>query len=184
MILQLVDRRARPDGDDLVVRQLTIFKKLVAGLGRPHWAFDLVLIDDESMTQLNDQYRGKDGVTDVLSFSYLLNEGTGPCHLSGGVDGACHDLWLDPLASPGTGEEQQQIGEIIVAPFFVAERCSQRQWSLENEFPLLVVHGALHLLGWDHETEEEAQQMKDLEENYLKSCSLPHPLRPEERSNG
>lgn len=181
MMLQLVDRRGRPDADDLVVLQVPLFKDLVAPLGLPSWAFDLVLIDDGAMAQLNEQYRGKDGVTDVLSFSYLLNDGSGPCQLSGGTGGAYHDLWLDPMALPGTREQEQQIGEIIVAPFFVEDRCRQRHWSLETEFPLLVVHGALHLLGWDHQTDEETLQMRNLEKSYLATGGLPHPLLHEGR---
>lgn len=184
MILRLVDRRAKPDPLDLVVSQLNLFEDLVKELGCPHWVFDLVLIDDEAMVQLNEQYRGKEGVTDVLSFSYLMEVAPGPCHLNGGCSGAYHDLWVDPLSDPGSESEQQQIGEIIVAPSFVSNRCRQRQWSVKNEFPLLVVHGALHLLGWDHQTEDETRGMRDLEKEFLAVCGLPHPLQPEERLNG
>jgi len=184
MIIRLLDRRVPPDDKDSSVLQLDLFRKLVADLGQPDWLLDLVLVDDDFMTGLNAEYRGLDRVTDVLSFSYLLEEADGPCDLSCGLGGAFHDLWIDPLTASEKQGDIIQIGEVIIAPSFVRRRCSEREWSLENELPLLVVHGALHLLGWDHGDDEEIQAMQDLEEKILGICGLPHPLRNDGRFNG
>jgi len=184
MILKLIDRRLRPDSLDSVTSRLEVLASLVAEIGQPFWSFDLVLVEDDAMTDLNGQFRGKDGVTDVLSFSYLLEDGPGECDLGAGLCGARHDLWIDPLATTESSSEETQIGEVILAPSFVESRCRQRQWSVENEFPLLVVHGALHLLGWDHQDEEETRSMRDLEAKFLARCDFSHPLQNEERLNG
>jgi len=177
MILRIIDRRHNPAPDDLVRTQENIFRKLVIDLGQPTWSFDLVLVEDDAMAQLNSQFRSKASVTDVLSFSYLLNEGSEPCDLATGSLGASADLWLDQLTEPGDEGDLKNIGEVILAPDFIAVRCEKQQWSLEVEFPMLVVHGALHLLGWDHEDEQEANSMKDLEEKFLMTCGFSHPLR-------
>ncbi len=184
MISRLLDRRSPPNCEDQVVHQLDLFSRLVADLGCPHWVFDLVLVEDEAMARLNYQFRGKQEVTDVLSFSYLLEGGPSACDLSRGQGGAFLDLWVDPLAVTGHDGESPQIGEVILAPCFITTRCRQRRWTVEDEFPLLVVHGGLHLLGWDHQNDGQTKAMRDLEQKYLATCGLPHPLRQEERLNG
>lgn len=184
MIPTLIDQRFQPNSEDLVVRQMDTYLKLMADLGGLEWSFNLVLVEDEAMADLNSQFRGKDGVTDVLSFSYLLETGQGPCSLKSGQRGAFQDLWIDPMAMADTDADGLQIGEVILAPAFVASRCEERLWSVEDEFPLLVVHGGLHLLGWDHRDEAETRAMQDIELKYLANCGLGHPLRNEERPNG
>jgi len=185
MKVLLIDRRVEKPEDDLVIRQLSLFQKLVLKTGRPGWVFNLVLVDDKTMTQLNDQFREKDAVTDVLSFSYLLEDGPADaCDLAGGDACAAHDLWLDPIAMETGQDETAVMGEIILAPSFVTVRCQQRNWPVESEFPLLVVHGALHLLGWDHCQEEEKRAMQNLEKSILAELDLSHPLLDEEKQKG
>ncbi len=176
----LVDRRQRPGADDLVSAQMKMYERLVVDLGQPGWSFDLVLIEDEAMTNLNSQFRSRDVVTDVLSFSYLMEEGPGTCDLSRGSLGAGADLWLDDLAVPGGREDPVQVGEVVLAPGFITTRCQSESWSLQDEFPMLVVHGALHLLGWDHLLSDEAAAMRNLEAKLLAECGLSHPLRIQE----
>jgi len=151
---------------------LTPAAEWVGPLGRPDWSFDLVLVDDAVMQDLNARFRGKDAVTDVLSFSALEDAGPGDPDLQAGQAGAYGDLWLDPLqpADPGG------VGEIILAPDFIVRRCRQKGWPLEKEIPMLVVHGCLHLLGWDHEETEQARAMRRLEAERLAACGLDHPL--------
>ncbi len=181
MIPRLVERRHLPEVKNLVLSQMGIYEKMVADLGQPDWAFDLVFIEDDAMANLNSQFRSRASVTDVLSFSYLKQEGKGDCVLPVGLNGAPVDLWLDPLAEPGFQGQPVQVGEVVLAPGFITSRCQRQNWSVEDEFPLLVVHGALHLLGWDHQDQDEAVAMRDLEEKLLLACGLSHPLRsPEE----
>ena len=69
------------------------------------------------------------------------------------------------------------VGEVVLAPGFVTERCRRKGWPLEHEIPLLVVHGILHILGWDHASEAETVAMQAVEEEILFARGLPHPLR-------
>lgn len=184
MKVRLLDRRLKADPEDMVAGRLELYLKLLADLGLPQWYFDLVLVEDEVMTQLNAEFRDKDSVTDVLSFSYLLEESSGPSDLKAGHGGAFCDLWVDPLMAGDRDESTVQIGEVILAPGFVQARCEENQWSAMDEFPLLVIHGGMHLLGWDHQTTEETQAMQDLEKKHLAACGQPHPLINAERPQG
>jgi probable rRNA maturation factor len=90
------------------------------------------------MAELNQKYMGKPGPTDVLSFP---------------IDEA-------PLGGPGPGAPPRMIGEVVICPEVARNQAPD---SLESELDLLVVHGVLHLLGYDHGTEEGAAEMRRLE---------------------
>ncbi len=150
---------------------------LTEPLGRPDWAVDVVLIDNQTMAGLNAEFRQADGVTDVLSFSYLLESGSGDPDLPCGLGHAFRNLWLDTFVRDQENESDLTVGEVILAPGFVADRCRERGWALEHEIPLLVVHGMLHLLGWEHASDKEVEAMRTVEEGILASAGLPHPLR-------
>jgi probable rRNA maturation factor len=171
MQLELVDQRGRTDPLPVVLDAL---QGLVAELGRPDWWLNLVLVDDPQMTDLNQRWYGGQGPTDVLSFSYLETSGAGPAVLAAGEQGAACDLWL----APGEAPASFIAGEVIVAPGFVARRCASQGWSLLDEWPLLLVHGALHVLGWTHDTEQTRQAMQTEEATLLAAADLVHPLLP------
>lgn len=169
MQLELVDQRGRPDPLPVSLGALS---KLVSGLGRTSWWLNLVLVDDPHMTELNQRWYGGQGPTDVLSFSYLETAGAGDPTLAAGDRGAACDLWL----SPGDAVDTVIAGEVIVAPDFVARRCASHRWSLADEWNLLLVHGALHVLGWTHDTDQTRQAMQAREETLLAAAGIPHPL--------
>ncbi len=180
MILRLVERRTRPDAvgyDWFTEGSGPPLAGLAEPLGRPEWVVDVVLVDDETMAGLNQDFRKAPGVTDVLSFSYLLDTGTGEPDLVRGRGHTCIDLWLDTLSVTRENGTAQAVGEIVLAPGFVADRCRRKGWSLEHEIPLLLVHGILHILGWDHANEGAAEAMQAVEEGLLAAEGLPHPLR-------
>jgi len=172
VILSVVDRRdVAPlrtgccvDGAELP----PLLAEVVAGLGEPDWPANLVLAADGEVAELNHTYRGREGVTDVLSFSYLQNAGEGKPDLGAGQRGACHDLWVDQAGDV--------VGEIVLAPGFVTERCVREGWQVEAEFALLVIHGCLHLLGWDHEDPAMGKDMRNRESGLLAGMGLRHPL--------
>ncbi len=172
MILELIERR----GADRLrtgcwVDEGTIPPSLaeaLAGLGGGDWPVNLVLADDDTVAAMNARYRGTDGVTDVLSFSYLLAEGRGAPDLEAGDRGAARDLWRE---SP-----PDVVGEVILAPDFVVGRCRREGWPVETEFTLLVVHGCLHLLGWEHGEPDMARAMRGLETELLRGMGMSHPL--------
>lgn len=105
----------------------------------------LVFCDDAYIQDLNKKYRGKDQSTDVLSFA--LNEGEEPEI----VDGPSHVL----------------LGDIIISLETAARQAEEYNHSLEREVAYLTVHGMLHLLGYDHMTEEEKAEMRIEEEHVL-----------------
>lgn len=180
MKLGLVDRRLQPVpvGVAALVAPWDLLGKLVADLGPVDWRVDLVLIDDADMAGLNLAYRAADGPTDVLSFSYLEETaaaGQSPV-VGAGVRGGRRDLWPDGNAAAPDGDEGPLAGEVVLAPGFIVRRCVERGWAPDHEMALLVVHGCLHILGWDHDDDDERQSMRDLETAVLRSGGLPHPL--------
>jgi len=111
----------------------------------PHTEVSVVLSDDEYIHQLNRQYRGKDCPTDVLSFA--LNEGEEP----------------EIIDKP----EEILLGDIIISLETATRQAEEYGHSLERELAYLTVHGILHLLGYDHMTEEEKKKMRQEEEYVL-----------------
>lgn len=108
----------------------------------------LVLIDEAQMTELNEAHMGKEGPTDVLSFPIeSASPGSPPRRVAGGP----------PI----------ELGDIFIAPAVVRRNAERQDVSLEDELALMVVHGLLHLLGWDHEVEEEAIRMERRESDLL-----------------
>lgn len=110
----------------------------------------MVLTDDEYIQQLNCRYRGKDMPTDVLSFA--LNEGDEPEILDG---------------SP-----ENLLGDIVISLETAAVQAEEYGHSLERELAYLTVHGMLHLLGYDHETTQDWQEMRNEEEQVLSALGI------------
>lgn len=126
-----------------------------------HGQVSLLLTDDETVRQLNREYRGVDRTTDVLSFSF---EHWG--HWEGDDDGP----WPDDDAPPGwplPEEEPPPLGEIIVSVPQAACQAKGQGVSLRQELALLIVHGALHLLGHDHYEDDEREAMQTLERHAM-----------------
>lgn len=178
MILALVDRRraAVPPAAAALCAPWAVLSGLAGALGPEGWRIDLVLVDDGEMAALNRGYRGGDGPTDVLSFSYLAGPGGqgGPPALRAGERGACRDLWLD--AGDADEPAAPLAGEVVLAPAFISGRCRERGWAPDQEMALLVVHGCLHILGWEHDDDGDRRAMMDLEAVVLRGRGLPHPL--------
>ena len=112
----------------------------------PHqFTISLLLTDDAQIRSLNRDYRGFDAPTDVLSFD--VNE-------------------LDPE----TG--QLYLGEIIISIHRAAKQAKKNGHPLEAEVQLLIVHGILHLLGYDHATPEEKEKMWTAQKSVLANLGL------------
>jgi len=169
MRLELVDQRRcsepLPLGEDRLAA-------LAEPLGCADWVLNLVLLEDQVMADLNARWYGGEGVTDVLSFTYLEIEGTGLPQLAGGDDQAARDLWV----AAGDREPEVTAGEVILAPAFVAERCRKEGWDLPAEWGMLLVHGGLHVLGWLHDTSEARCAMQAQEAELLDRQGFSHPL--------
>lgn len=112
----------------------------------------VTLIDNEAIQRANQENRGIDKPTDVLSFP-LLNFVEGkPVLEAGDMD-------------PGTG--RAYLGEIMISAEKAAEQAEQYGHSLQRELCFLVVHGMLHLLGFDHETKDQEKDMFERQEAVL-----------------
>ena len=102
----------------------------------------IAIVDLAEMTQLNTQYRGKEGPTDVLSFE-------------------CDDLCA---AEP---DEPVTLGDVVIAPEVAEGQAEEYGHTVEQELNLLLVHGVLHLLGYDHEQDSDASVMQARERALL-----------------
>jgi len=114
---------------------------------------DLCLSDDAAVRALNRDYRGKDKPTNVLSFP--------------GLEGAVAGL-LPP-------EAPRPLGDIVLAYETCAKEAQDQGKSLGDHVQHLVVHGVLHLLGYDHEEEAEAAEMETLEVRILAGLGIADP---------
>ena len=103
----------------------------------------LVFVDADDMAALNRDQMGEDGPTDVLAF---------PIDEHG------------PVAETGPGHF---IGDIAVCPAVARRNAADHTGTYDDELALLVVHGALHLLGWDHADPAEAEAMQAREAEHL-----------------
>lgn len=141
---------------------------LVAPVGLENWKAGLVIVDNQTMMGINHQFRGKNYVTDVISFSHLYFETSQPAAIKSGQCYAYTDLCIEPY--------EEEIGEIIIAPDFIKERSLELGVDFEDEIAMLVVHGALHLMGWDHKDKKQAVMMKNHESDLLRLIGKTHPI--------
>lgn len=95
--------------------------------------FELIVVNNETIKEINFEYREKNEATDVLSFPF---------------DGDFAHL---------------PLGTIIISEDFVSEKAKEYKHSIEDEFKLLFIHGLLHLLGYDHEVDNGEHRQKEEE---------------------
>ena len=110
---------------------------------------ELIITDNENIQELNREYRDKDNPTDVLSF---------------------------PLETPFTEQSLFDIplGTIVISADFVREKAKLYGHTEKDELKLLFIHGLLHLLGYDHETDEG--EMRQKEREIIEAFGLPSSL--------
>jgi probable rRNA maturation factor len=109
----------------------------------------LLFSDDAHVRTLNRDWRGKDKATNVLSFPAFETEPGGP---------------VPPL-----------LGDVALAFETVAAEAALESKRFEHHLTHLIVHGLLHLLGYDHEVAEEAEEMEALERRILARLAIPDP---------
>ena len=115
----------------------------------------LVIADDETLRGLNLEYRGLDEATDVLAFSLDEADGDHP-------DGAF----------PDTPDEAAHMGEIVISYPQAKRQAREAKKPLKAELALLVVHGVLHLLGYDHAEPREEKVMWAKQDRVLANVPL------------
>lgn len=105
------------------------------------------LVEADEGQSLNNEYRGKDYATNVLSFPYEI----------------------EPVTQ----------GDLVICPSVVAREAQEQGKPLDAHYAHLTVHGMLHLQGWDHEDDDEAQDMEDQEREILAALGYPDPYAGE-----
>ncbi|HET6498614.1 MAG TPA: rRNA maturation RNase YbeY [Coriobacteriia bacterium] len=108
----------------------------------PAAELSLAVVGEEEMAALNERYRMVEGATDVLAF---------PCD--------------DPCPVPG--DEPVTLGDVVIAPEVAERQAAELGHTVEEELNLLLVHGILHLLGYDHETDDDARVMQERQDSLL-----------------
>ena len=121
-------------------------------------AVSLLLTDDETMRRLNRSYRGQDQATNVLSFPAAAE----PEEQSG---------------APHPGDARW-LGDIAVGLEAAVREAEDEEKPLADHVCHLIVHGTLHLLGYDHEDDAEAGIMERLETRVLAGLGVPDPYHP------
>ena len=111
------------------------------------------LVGTKEGRALNRHYRGKDYATNVLSFPAELPEGL------------------------PKGMKLPLLGDLVLCAPVIAREAREQGKPLRAHYAHLTVHGALHLLGWDHEDAREADAMEQLERQILAGIGLPDPYR-------
>jgi len=105
----------------------------------------ILLTDDAEMRELNRTWRGKDASTNVLSFP------------------------------AGAAEEDGALGDVVIAHETAQREANETGIALSDHVAHLVIHGVLHLLGFDHLNDAEAEKMEDLERRALASLGIADP---------
>ncbi|MEE7547265.1 rRNA maturation RNase YbeY, partial [Xanthomonas sp. Kuri4-1] len=109
------------------------------------------LVDEKEGRSLNHHYRGKDYATNVLSFPAELPEGL------------------------PKGIKLPLLGDLVICAPVVAREAAEQGKPLAAHYAHLTVHGTLHLLGWDHEDDREAEAMEQLEREILAELGVSDP---------
>ncbi|MEH0687696.1 rRNA maturation RNase YbeY [Vibrio cholerae] len=110
------------------------------------------IVDSEESQQLNHEYRGKDKPTNVLSF---------------------------PFEAP-PGIEMDLLGDLIICRQVVEQEANEQGKPLMAHWAHMVVHGSLHLLGYDHIEDDEAEEMESLEIEILDKMGIANPYETED----
>ncbi|MFC6881136.1 MULTISPECIES: rRNA maturation RNase YbeY [Actinomadura] len=113
----------------------------------------VLLVDEAAMTELHEKWMDEPGPTDVLSFP--MDE-LRPGHMSGGAD-------EDGESDPGL------LGDVVLCPAVAERQARTAGHSAADELDLLLTHGILHLLGYDHAEPEEHKEMFGLQAELLTS---------------
>ena len=113
----------------------------------------LVIAGDDTVHELNRSYRSVDSTTDVIAFA--LSE---------------RRAKAEPFITPP--DDVNHLGEVIISYPQAKRQADEQRHPLERELALLVAHGVLHLLGYDHELPEQAQKMRALESQVMDAIEV------------
>ena len=122
----------------------------------------LLFVSREVMHEMNRVHMGVDAPTDVLAFPIDVvdnSRATGPTARSA----------TPVLARVDTGDLPLLVGDVVICPLIAREQAPLHAGTLDDEMALLITHGVLHVLGYDHDTEANADKMRTRERSLLES---------------
>lgn len=121
----------------------------------PQAELSILLVDEDTMSAYHEKYMGEPGPTDVLSFP------------------------MDELQPPEDDEEPPlgMLGDIVLCPAVTSRQAAEHGRSADAEAEYLLVHGMLHLLGYDHADDEEKAEMFGLKDRVLAAWAEQRPDR-------
>ena len=126
-------------------------QKVLQRLGQPETELGLVLVNDRQIRRLNKKYRGIDSPTDVLSFA----------------------LALDPKTIKGKGRTPPPLlGDVVISLQTARRQAREEGRDLHQEVGGLLIHGILHLLGFDHEEARDARRMRRKERELARELGI------------
>ena len=131
---------------------------LVDTLGSARSELAIVLTNDEAIRALNRQWRGRDQATNVLSFP--------------------------SQKAPPRATGPRLLGDVVIAYETTASEARAHGVRFDHHLAHLAVHGFLHLLGYDHESDKEAETMERLEREILARLDMPDPYAIRDQSDG
>jgi len=127
----------------------TVAESVLIYTGTDNISVNIILTDNSYMKSLNSKYRGKDVPTDVISFAYRD----------------------EPF--PVIEESSEELGDVYISLEKASDQAAEYEVTLADELKRLIIHGLLHLLGYDHEkSREEHDRMTSLEEKIFSSIKV------------
>lgn len=138
----------------------------------------VLFVGEREMTELNEEYLGKSGSTDVLAFPLDAHDVTQIVNTTGGTRGPDRAP-VDP------GDLPLLLGDVVICPAVASRQAPDHAGTLDDELALLLVHGVLHVLGHDHAEPADAIAMRARERALLESHHwkgpAPHRFRQEQQ---
>lgn len=154
--------QAEPDAEAVIQRAIGLAAEIVdakRNIGMDQAEIAVMLTDDAGIRTLNNNWRGIDGPTNVLSFPAL------------------------PPAGPRLADDPpRMLGDIAIAYQTTRREADDEQKPFDHHLSHLAVHGFLHLLGYDHVTDDGAAVMEALEQEILAQLGIPDPYADRERT--
>ena len=139
-------------------------RKLLGEVGERDSALSISFVDDVTIRRLNHLHRGKDRATDVLSFPLIALRGALP---------------RASLVGLGTGPQddtpERLLGDIVISVETARRQAAAYGAKTEAEVERLLIHGLLHIVGHDHEAEDDARRMRAEERRLADAIGLAWP---------
>ena len=138
---------------------------ILRACGYEGWGMSISLTDNVEVRNLNRLYRQKNKYTDILSFPnhYAISPGV----ISNGVDISETLEANEKNSNFFSPEDDKDLGDIFISIPYVNQQCAQNNWKIKHRLPVLITHGVCHLIGYDHETNEDYAIMQKQEDLIL-----------------